>query len=132
MESLRSSRPTLAQSFSRGLEPRSKVLRISIFFAVAVLGTIFDAFSSWQIIAVNPIAAEGNPILSSLAHLLGFGGAMAFRGFWGVVLLLALLPVSLGHIEPRTRRLASFGLYFTASVLFLLSLYHLWFRINFG
>jgi len=132
MESLQSPIAAVAQNFQRGLESRRKAVRLYIAFAVGALATVFDAFSSWQIIAVNPIAVEGNPMLSALAHLVGFGGAMVFRGFWGVALLLVLLPIALCHVEPRGRRLATFGIYFTASALFLLSIYHVWGRLTYG
>jgi hypothetical protein len=103
-----------------------------ICFGIAALATVFDAFSSWQIIEVNPIAAEGNPMLSSLSELVGFGGAMALRGIWGVALLLVLLPIALRHMDARGRRLAGFGIYLTSTVLFSLALYHLWFRATYG
>jgi len=103
-----------------------------ICFGIAALATVFDAFSSWQIIEVNPIAAEGNPMLSSLSELVGFGGAMTLRGIWGVALLLVLLPIALRHMDARGRRLAGFGIYLASTVLFSLAIYHLWFRATYG
>ena len=122
----------IARNFAPRVE--SKKRRIAVYSAVIVgiLATIFDAVMSWQTISVNPIAVEGNPLLSSMAHLIGFGGTMAIRGLWGVVLLLSLFPIALYHIEPRGRRLAGFGIYLTSSVLFLLALYHIWGNLVYG
>lgn len=105
---------------------------IWITFGIAVLATIFDAISSWQIIELNPIAVEGNPIWSSIAHALGFAGAMIFRALVGVILLAVLLLAALRSKRSRVRALGAFGLYFSAVVLFLLSVYHIWFRLIYG
>lgn len=103
-----------------------------IAFSVAVLATIFDAVSSWQIIELDPIALEGNPIWNAIAHSLGFGGAMVLRAFVGVFLLGALLILALRSKNPRLRRISSFGIYFSAVVLTLLACYHLYFRMIYG
>lgn len=105
---------------------------IWIAFSIAVLATVFDAISSWQIIELNPIAVEGNPIWSSVAHTLGFAGAMVFRALVGIILLILLLLAALRSKRSRVRALGAFGLYFSAVVLFALSAYHIWFRLIYG
>ena len=103
-----------------------------IAFVISSAATIFDAVSSWQIISVDPIALEGNPIWNWIAHALGFGGAMIFRAVAGIALLGALLLIGLRYRRARGRKIASFGLYFGTAVLILLSAYHIWFRFTYG
>lgn len=109
-----------------------RTIYLLIAFLVSSAATIFDAVSSWQIISVNPIALEGNPIWNWIAHALGFGGAMIFRAVTGIALLGALLLIGLHYRRARVRKIASFGLYFGTVVLVLLSAYHIWFRLNYG
>jgi len=115
---------------SARISKRSLILWIA--FALSSAATVFDAVSSWQIISVDPIALEGNPIWNSIAELLGFGGAMIFRAVVGIALLGALLFLALRHRRARVRKVASFGLYFGTVVLMLLSAYHIWFRLTYG
>lgn len=115
---------------SARISKRSLILWIA--FGVSSAATIFDAVSSWQIISVDPIALEGNPIWNGIAELLGFGGAMIFRAVAGIALLGALLLIALRHRRARVRKIASFGLYFGTAVLMLLSAYHIWGRLTYG
>jgi len=116
---------------TRVKRPR-KAVYLWIAFVLSSGATIFDAVSSWQIISVDPIALEGNPIWNGIAELLGFGGAMIFRAIAGIALLGALLFIALRYRRARVRKIASFGLYFGTAVLMLLSAYHIWFRLTYG
>lgn len=109
-------------------KPRRSIYIWTAFF-IATLATIFDAISSWQIIELNPIAVEGNPIWNSIASSLGFAGAMALRAAVGILLLGVLLLAALRSKRNRVRSLAAFGIYFSAAVLFSLAVYHVWFRV---
>lgn len=117
-----------------GLKPKQSRSRAMLWaaFALASLATIFDAVSSWQIIELNPIAIEGNPIWNSIAESIGFGGAMVLRALSGVALLAILLLVALRGKQGRVRRIGAIGLYFSATVLSILALYHLVFRLLYG
>lgn len=101
---------------------------IWIAFGIATLATIFDAISSWQIIELNPIAVEADSIWRSIAHVIGFAGAMVLRALVGIVLLIALLFAALRSKRSPVRELGTFGIYFSAVVLFSLSVYHICFR----
>ena len=106
----------------------SKDKYIWIAFAVASVATIFDAVSSWQIIELNPIAVEANPLWNLIEGTLGFGGAMILRAFIGIALLSALLFGALKFKAERARAISRFGIYLSAVVLTALVIYHLWFR----
>lgn len=98
---------------------------LTSYFVVSLLGTFFDAYSSWQIISVNQIAIEGNPILSGIASVFGFGGAMIIRAILGMALLLALWFLANQKRYVGARRYARAGLRVVAVVFTLLAFYHI-------
>lgn len=103
----------------------SSTQSLVLYFLVGSIGTIFDAYSSWQIIEVNPIAIEGNPIWSSIANTVGFGMTMVIRAVLGVAMLGILFFLSNQKWHLGARKYARFGLRLVAIVLAVLSAYHI-------
>lgn len=94
------------------------------YLTVSILATIFDAWSSYQIIVVSPIAIEGNPIWSGAADTLGFAMTMVLRAVVGITLLLSLFVLANQTRHLKARTYARFGLRLAAVVFAILSVYH--------
>lgn len=110
----------------------SPTKKLISYFVISSLATLFDAYSSWLIIAVNPIALEGNPIWGSIASVFGFGGAMVVRAIAGVIMVLILWGLSNQTRHLGARRYARFGLRAVTVVLLLLTAYHIVGTLYFG
>lgn len=101
--------------------------KFSLFSYVgASLATIYDAYSSWRIIAIDKIASEGNGIWTVIAETYGFDTAMVIRAIVGVSLLTILFIVSRKSKVYRTRKFARVTLYGAFALLFLLCLWHVY------
>jgi len=102
----------------------SPTKRLTSYFLISVMATLFDAVSSYLIIVVNPIAVEGNPVWGFIADTFGFAGAMAIRAIAGVLLLCALWIIANQHRSPGGRRYARFGIRVATVLFVLLTIYH--------
>lgn len=116
---------TLAPTQSKSNSRLSPTNTLFVYLVLASLATLYDAYSSWLIIEVNPIALEGNPLWSSIAATLGFGGAMIVRAGVGVLMIVALWRLGNQQRFPQARRYARFGLRAVTLVLLLLVAYHI-------
>ncbi len=96
------------------------------YLLLGVFGTIFDAYSSWQIIHVTPIALEGNPLWGGIASVVGFDGAMAVRAIGGVSLMLLLWYFANQDKHPQGRAIARFAIRALSVLLVLLCCWHLY------
>jgi hypothetical protein len=99
-------------------------VRYTVLAALAILGTLIDATASWYSIEHLGIAAEGNPILDSVASTVGFTATMAIRAVIGVALIAALYGFATRSKRPQARKLARAGLWLSAIVLDALAVYH--------
>lgn len=89
---------------------------------IAAAATVFDAVASWYSIEHLGVAAEGNPLLSTLASSIGFTGAMVVRALVGLVLIGVLYTLSVR--SKRAGRLALIGLWVAAIALGAVALFH--------
>jgi len=117
--------PALTGTLKTSKSVFSPTARLTELMLISVTATVFDAYSSYQIIVVNPIAMEGNPIWGAIAAMVGFGGAMVVRALIGIALLLGLWGLANQTKDLRARRSARFFLRFATAILLLLTAYHI-------